>query len=76
MKISPFLATSFAGGGEGEGRREEPKADQKIVIRSSVLCNNYFEEELDKKTRRNYSETCIKRTVAEVPKFISLIYFK
>ena len=23
-----------------------------------------------------YSETCIKRTVAEVPKFISLIYFK
>ena len=22
-----------------------------------------------------YSETCIKRTVAEVPKFISLIYF-
>ena len=29
------------------------------------------------KTRKsNYSETCIKRTVAEVPKFISLIYFK
>ena len=23
-----------------------------------------------------YSETCIKRTVAEVPKFIALIYFK
>ena len=30
------------GGGVG-GRREEPKADQKIVIRSRVLCNNYLE---------------------------------
>ena len=46
MEISPFLATSFAGGGAGGGvggRREEPKADQKIVIRSRVLCNNYLE---------------------------------
>ena len=45
MKISPFLATSFAGAGEGGGvggRREEPKVHQKIVIRSRVLCNNYF----------------------------------
>ena len=24
------------------GRREGPKADQKIVIRSRVLCNNYL----------------------------------
>ena len=48
MKISPFLATTFAaaGGGGGlgvGGRREEPKADQKIVISSRVLCNNYLE---------------------------------
>ena len=44
MKISPFLATSFAGAGEGDsgGRREEPKVHQKIVFRSRVLCNNYF----------------------------------
>ena len=46
MKISPFLATSFAGAGEGGGgvggRREEPKVHQKIVIRSRVLCNNYL----------------------------------
>ena len=25
------------------GRREGPKEDQKIVIRSRVLCNNYLE---------------------------------
>ena len=32
------------GGGEAVGGgREEPKADQKIVIRSKVLCNNYLE---------------------------------
>ena len=46
MKISPFLATSFAGAGKGGGRgeqRKEPKADQKIVISSRVLCNNYLE---------------------------------
>ena len=39
---------SFAGAGWGEegavgGRREKPKTDQKIVIRSRVLCNNYLE---------------------------------
>ena len=37
---------SFAGAGGGGavgGGREEPKADQKIVIRSKVLCNNYLE---------------------------------
>ena len=40
-----FLAASFAGAGEGGvgGRREKPKVDQKIVIRSRVLCNNYLE---------------------------------
>ena len=47
MKISPFLATSFAGAGRGGGgvggQRKEPKADQKIVISSRVLCNNYLE---------------------------------
>ena len=48
MKISPFLATSFAGAGKGAGggrgeQRKEPKADQKIVISSRVLCNNYLE---------------------------------
>ena len=45
MKISPFLATSFAeaGGGRVGGRREGPKTDQKIVIRSRVLCNSYLE---------------------------------
>ena len=30
------------GGGRGE-QRKEPKADQKIVISSRVLCNNYLE---------------------------------
>ena len=25
------------------GRRDEPKADEKIVIKSKVLCNNYLE---------------------------------
>ena len=29
------------GGGEG-GRLDEPKAEQKIVVRSRVLCNNYL----------------------------------
>ena len=47
MKISPFLATTFAAAGEGEwgvgGRREEPKADQKIVISSRVSRNSYLE---------------------------------
>ena len=31
------------GGGRVGGRREEPKTDQKIVISSRVLCNNYLE---------------------------------
>ena len=45
MKISPFLATTFAAAGEWGvgGRREEPKADQKIVISSRVSRNNYLE---------------------------------
>ena len=34
---------AVAGGGGVGGRREEPKADQKIVIRSRVLRNNYLE---------------------------------
>ena len=42
-----FLAASFAGAGGGGGgvggRREKPKGNQKIVIRSRVLCNNYLE---------------------------------
>ena len=29
--------------GEVGGRRDEPKPDQKIVIRSRVLCNNYLQ---------------------------------
>ena len=36
-----FLAT-VAEGGVGR-RRNEPKADQKIVVRSRVLRNNYLE---------------------------------
>ena len=31
------------GGGGGGGRRDETKADQKIVIKSRVQCNNYLE---------------------------------
>ena len=32
--------------GEG-GRLDEPKAEQKIVVRSRVLCNNYLERLFD-----------------------------
>ena len=39
-----FFGQNIAGGvGGGERRRDEPKADQKIVIRSRALCNNYLE---------------------------------
>ena len=33
---------NIAGGGVG-GRRDEPKAGQKIVITNRVLCKNYLE---------------------------------
>ena len=37
------------GGREGGGgeRLDEPKAEQKIVVRSRVLCNNYLERLFD-----------------------------
>ena len=36
------------GGREGGGERlDEPKAEQKIVVRSRVLCNNYLERLFD-----------------------------
>ena len=38
-----FFGQNIAGGVGGGGRRDEPKADQKIVIRSRALCNNYLE---------------------------------
>ena len=46
MKIScfwPHHLLGREGGGEVGGRREKAKVDQKIVIRSRVLCNNYLE---------------------------------
>ena len=42
VEKSAFLAKTLPGG-VGGGRRDEPKADQKIVIRSRALCNNYLE---------------------------------
>ena len=41
VEKSAFLAKTLPGGWVG-GRRDEPKADQKIVIRSRALCNNYL----------------------------------
>ena len=41
MKVSAFLTTTLLG--EVGGRRDEPKAEQKIVIRSRVLGNNCLE---------------------------------
>ena len=38
-----FFGQNIAGGVGGGGRRDEPKADQKIVISSRALCNNYLE---------------------------------
>ena len=39
-----FWAKTLLGGRGGGGvRGDEPKADQKIVIRSRALCNNYLE---------------------------------
>ena len=35
------------GGWERGGRLDEPKAEQKIVVRSRVLCNNYLERLFD-----------------------------
>ena len=42
MKIKPLVGSTFLGG-RGGGKWDEPKADQKIVIRSRVLCNNYLQ---------------------------------
>ena len=42
MEMSPFGITTLSGRGVGESR-VEPKTDPRIVIRSSVLCNNYVE---------------------------------
>ena len=39
--MSAFLATPLLGG--VRGRRDEPKAEPKIVVRSRVLRNNYLE---------------------------------
>ena len=41
VKMSAFLATTLLG--EVGGRRDEPKAEQKIVLRSGVLRNNCFD---------------------------------
>ena len=41
VKMSAFLATTLLG--EVGGRRDEPKAEQKIVLRSRVLRNNCFD---------------------------------
>ena len=41
VKMSAFLATTLLG--EVGGRRDEPKAEQKIVLRSRVLRNNCLE---------------------------------
>ena len=41
VKMSAFLATTLLG--EVGGRRNELKAEQKIVRRSRVLCNNCLE---------------------------------
>ena len=44
MKLSAFLATTLLGEVGGGGRRqEEPKAAQKIVLRSRVLQNDCLE---------------------------------
>ena len=42
VEKSAFLAKTLPGGWGG-GRRDETKADQKIVIKSRVQCNNYLE---------------------------------
>ena len=42
VKMSAFLATTLLG--EVGGRRDEPKAEQKIVLRSRVLRNYCWEE--------------------------------
>ena len=41
LEMSAFLATPLLGG--VRGRRDEPKAEPKIVVRSRVLRNNYLE---------------------------------
>ena len=41
VKMSAFLATTLLG--EVGRRRDEPKAEQKIVLRSRVLRNNCFD---------------------------------
>ena len=40
--MSAFLGYNIAAGGVGR-RRDEPKAEQKIVVRSRVPHNNYLE---------------------------------
>ena len=40
--MSAFSWPQNCRGVVGEGR-DEPKADEKIVIKSRVLCNNYWE---------------------------------
>ena len=41
MEMSLFFSHNIAEG--SGGRRDVPKADQKIVVRSRFLCNNYLE---------------------------------
>ena len=43
VEKSAFFGQNIAGGTGGGGQGDEPKADQKIVIRSRALSNNYLE---------------------------------
>ena len=43
VEMSVFFGHIIAGGRGGEGLRDEPKGEQKIVVRSGVLRNKYLE---------------------------------
>ena len=51
MGVNEYFLATFAGGGGGGGGGvggpDEPKAEQKIVVRSRVLCNIYLERLFD-----------------------------